>query len=73
MFVVIGFVEQLVSMLAILILPAVLTIAMIPFTVLIWKNKKGSVWGRIRYTLLTLAAVIFVWWLNYWNLLGVKF
>jgi CubicO group peptidase (beta-lactamase class C family) len=28
--------------------------------------------ARIHYTLVALAAVALVWWLNYWNLLGLK-
>ncbi len=34
-----------------------------------------SVWsvaGRVHYTLVTLAALGFTWWLSYWNLLGFR-
>jgi len=60
----------------VLLLPlvaAVLTIAALGFTVLAWKNRYWGVAGRVHYTLVTLAALAFIWWLNYWNLLGFKF
>jgi CubicO group peptidase (beta-lactamase class C family) len=59
-----------------LVLPlvaAVLTIAAIGFTVLAWKNRYWGVAGRVYYTLVTVAALAFIWWLNYWNLLGFRF
>ncbi len=28
--------------------------------------------ARLHYSLVTLAALAFVWWLNYWNLLGYR-
>jgi len=50
---------------------AVLTIGAVVFTVLAWKNHYWDIAGRVYYTLVMLAAVAFVWFLNYWNLLGV--
>ena len=50
---------------------AVLAIGAILFTVLAWKNHYWNIAGRVYYTLVTLAAVAFVWFLNYWNLLGM--
>ena len=50
---------------------AVLTIGAVVFTVLAWKNQYWQIAGRVYYTLVTLAAVAFVWFLNYWNLLGM--
>jgi hypothetical protein len=29
--------------------------------------------ARIHYSLVTLAALAFVWFLNYWNLLGFRY
>jgi hypothetical protein len=49
---------------------AILTMGAIVFTVLAWKNRYWGVIGRVHYTLVTLAAVAFIWFLNYWNLLG---
>ena len=59
-----------------LVLPlvgAVLTIAALGFTVMAWKNRYWGVAGRVHYTLVTVAALAFIWWLNYWNLLGFRF
>jgi len=55
------------------VLSAVLTVGALVYTALVWK---GGYWGvafRIYYTLVTVAAVAFVWFLNYWNLLGWRF
>jgi CubicO group peptidase (beta-lactamase class C family) len=55
------------------VVSAALTVAALVYTVLAWM---GSYWGvafRAYYTLVTLAAVAFVWFLNYWNLLGWRF
>jgi hypothetical protein len=50
---------------------AVLTIGTVLFSVLAWKNHYWTIAGRVYYTLVTLAEVAFVWFLNYWNLLGM--
>jgi hypothetical protein len=55
------------------VLSALLTIAALVFTVLAWKNRYWGIAGRAYYTLVTVAAVAFVWFLNYWNLLGWQF
>ncbi|KAF5435572.1 hypothetical protein C5S35_10745 [Candidatus Methanophagaceae archaeon] len=60
----------------VLVLPlvaAVLTIAALGFTVLAWKNRYWGVVGRVHYTLVTVAALAFIWFLDYWNLLGFRF
>jgi CubicO group peptidase (beta-lactamase class C family) len=59
-----------------LILPlaaGILTIGLVVFAVLVWRNGYWGVWGRVHYTLVTLAALGLVWWLNYWNLLGFRY
>jgi len=53
-----------------LLIAAVLTFGAIIFTVLAWKDKYWSVGERLHYTLITLTALVFTLWLNYWNLLG---
>jgi hypothetical protein len=55
------------------VLAAVLTIGALVCTLLIWKDGYWSIAGRAYYTLVTVAAVAFVWFLNYWNLLGWQF
>jgi CubicO group peptidase (beta-lactamase class C family) len=55
------------------VLAAVLTIGALVYTVLAWKDSYWGIVGRVYYTLVTLAAVGFVWFLNNWNLLGWRF
>jgi uncharacterized membrane protein YuzA (DUF378 family) len=52
------------------LLTAVLTIGLLVFTLLAWKEGYWSTMGRVHYTLITLAALAFTWFMNYWNLLG---
>jgi len=49
---------------------ALLTLIMLPMTIYAWKDGYWSVLGRIYYSFLTLTAVLFVLWANYWNLIG---
>jgi hypothetical protein len=55
------------------VLSAVLTVGALVYTVLAWKDGYWGIAGRAYYTLVTVAAVAFVWFLNYWNLLGWRF
>ena len=55
------------------VLSAVLTVCALMYSALAWKNKYWGIAARVHYTLVTLAAVAFVWFLNYWNLLGWRF
>jgi hypothetical protein len=55
------------------VLSAVLTLGAVVCAVLAWKNRYWGMAGRGYYTLVTVAAVAFVWFLNYWNLLGWRF
>ena len=48
----------------------VLTVGAIAFTVLAWKDHYWSALRRVHYTVVSLAALAFLWFLNYWNLLG---
>jgi CubicO group peptidase (beta-lactamase class C family) len=52
------------------VLGAVLTVGALIYSVLAWKNSYWGIAARVHYTLVTVAAVAFVWFLNYWNLLG---
>jgi hypothetical protein len=52
------------------VLSAVLTVGALVYSVLAWKNSYWGIATRVHYTLVTVAAVAFVWFLNYWNLLG---
>ena len=55
------------------VLAAVLTVGALVYTALAWKNRYWSMAGRLYYTLVTIAAVAFVWFSTYWNLLGWQF
>jgi CubicO group peptidase (beta-lactamase class C family) len=55
------------------ILSAVLTVGALVCTALAWKDGYWSTVFRAYYTLVTVAAVAFVWFLNYWNLLGWRY
>jgi len=55
------------------VLAAVLTVGALVYTVLVWKNSYWGIAARVYYSLVTVAAVAFVWFLNYWNLLGWRF
>jgi len=61
---------------AALIIPIVttlLTLIMLLMTYLAWKDSYWSILGRIYYSFLTMTALLFVLWANYWNLLGWRF
>jgi CubicO group peptidase (beta-lactamase class C family) len=55
------------------VLSAVLTVGALVYTVLAWKNGYWSTVFRAYYTLVTIAAVAFIWFLNFWNLLGWRY
>ena len=62
-------------MLALLALPLVttaLTLGMVAAAVQAWRRRSWNLAARLHYSLVTLAALAFVWWLNYWNLLGYR-
>lgn len=52
---------------------AVLTVGALVYTVLAWKDGYWGIISRVYYTAVTIAAVAFVWFLNNWNLLGLRF
>ncbi len=55
------------------VLSALLTAGSLLHVVLAWKKSFWGIAGRVHYTLVTVAALAFVWFLNYWNLLGWRF
>jgi hypothetical protein len=55
------------------VMAALLTAGALVYTVLAWKDHYWSVPFRVYYSLVTVAAVAFVWLLNYWNFLGWQF
>jgi len=55
------------------IVTALLTFLMLGMAIVAWAKGYWSIWGRAYYMVLTLAAVVFILWANYWNLIGWKF
>jgi CubicO group peptidase (beta-lactamase class C family) len=55
------------------VISALLTAAALVYIILAWKNRYWSIASRVYYTLVTAAALAFVWFLNQWNLLGWQF
>ena len=55
------------------VLSAVLTAGALVYTAFAWKDSYWGVAGRVYYTVVTVAAVAFVWFLSFWNLLGWRF
>jgi hypothetical protein len=55
------------------IIMSALIVAMIIFTVLVWARLDWSLGWRVYYSLVTVASVAFIWFLNSWNLLGWQF
>jgi uncharacterized membrane protein YuzA (DUF378 family) len=48
----------------------VVTVAL---TLIAWVRGQGSFVGRLYYSLMALAAVLFVLFAGYWNMLGWNF
>jgi hypothetical protein len=55
------------------VLAALLTVGALFYTVLAWKNGYWGVANRAYYSLVTVAAIAFVWFLHYWNWLGWRY
>jgi hypothetical protein len=55
------------------VLFALLTPAALVYTVLAWKDRYWGIAFRVYYTLVTIAAAAFVWFLHYWNWLGWRY
>jgi len=55
------------------VIAAALTLFIIPLNVLAWVKKYWTFQNRIHYTLVTAAFVAFMWWLDFYNLLGWRF
>jgi CubicO group peptidase (beta-lactamase class C family) len=55
------------------VLSALLTVGGLVYIALAWKSSYWGIAARAYYTLVAVAAVAFVWFLNSWNLLGWRF
>jgi hypothetical protein len=56
--------------LALPLLGALLAVVACVSAVVQWRSGTGSRWERFRYTAVVVVALMFVWSLNTWNLLG---
>jgi CubicO group peptidase (beta-lactamase class C family) len=68
-----GIPPVLISLLVIPLLTISLTVGLTIFGALAWRTEYWSVYGRLYYSLITLATLTFVPFLRYWNLLGLRF
>jgi CubicO group peptidase (beta-lactamase class C family) len=50
-----------------------LTASVVYLAATVWIRKYWGLFGRIQYSVIALASVVFLWSLNYWNLVGFKF
>ena len=60
---------------ALLLVPVVsvlLTAAAAISAVVVWINGSWSIAARVHYSLVVVAAIAFAWFLDYWNLLGIR-
>lgn len=58
--------------LGIALLATTLTLGMVACAGQAWRRRYWSVLGRVHYSLVTLGALGFVWFLSQWNLLGFR-
>ncbi len=61
-----------IALLAIPILTALLAVPLIVFTVRAWKEGYWATFGRVHYSLITLATLAFTYFVYYWNMLGFR-
>ena len=62
-----------VAVLSLGLVASVLGVVSVFFVVLAWKQHYWSLTGRLHYTLVTIGSLVFIWFLNNWNLLGFRF
>jgi hypothetical protein len=55
------------------VVSTVLTLVALVYAVVAWKDGYWSAGGRVYYSVVVLAALAFVWFLDFWNLLGWRF
>jgi len=55
------------------IITSILSVVFLALTVIAWMRGHWSLVGRLYYSLIALASVLFVLFAGYWNLLGWRF
>ncbi|MDI7248370.1 MAG: serine hydrolase domain-containing protein [Bacillota bacterium] len=61
------------ALLGLALVTALLAPAVAAAAVVAWRNRHFTLAGRVHFTLVAAASVVFALWLNYWNLLGFRF
>lgn len=61
------------KLLAVPIITSLLTLALLFFSVRAWIKKQGTTRGRLFFSFVSVAALLFIWVLQQWNLLGFKY
>ncbi len=59
-------------LLALPLIAVLLTVTALFFMIRAWYKKYWTRCARLHYTLVVLASIVFLWFLNFWNLLGYK-
>jgi hypothetical protein len=54
------------------IIAGLLGIGVLIFTIQAWRKKYWTACKRVHYTLVLIAGILFLWALNFWNLVGWK-
>jgi len=62
----------IVAWLALPLIAIALTAGGMVLAVLAWARRYWTTFGRVHYTVVVGAAIAFIAWLNYWNLIGFK-
>ena len=62
----------MVAMLVLPLIAACLGIGIWAVAAWMWWRKTPPLAGRVYYALVALVAVLFAWFLDYWNLLGFR-
>jgi hypothetical protein len=59
--------------LALPLIAALFAIGVLFFVIKAWTKKYWTRCHRLHYTLVLVAALAFLWFLNFWNLLGWRY
>lgn len=50
------------------VIVAILTLITAAFAILAWKERYWTAINRVHYTIVTIALIAMLWWVNFWNL-----
>ncbi len=50
-----------------------LTVSLPIFIILAWRSNNWTLWQKLHYSVIAIAAWGFIWFLDYWNLWGFRF